>query len=79
MRYIINFVKRLLVKNSVPPLGRWNINYCANIINKKIDLSNMDHCGPCGENNSNSSNMNSRKDIVIIKDTPKFIMTIKNK
>jgi hypothetical protein len=79
MSYIINFIQRLLIKKSVPPLGRWNINYCANIINKKIDLSNTDHCGPCGENTVYKSNMNSRKDIIIVKDTPKFIMTIKNK
>ena len=29
-------------------LGRWNIDYCEKKINKKIDLSNEDHCGPCG-------------------------------
>ena len=29
-------------------LGRWNINYCEKITNKKIDRSNEDHCGPCG-------------------------------
>lgn len=31
------------------PLGRWNINYCDKNLNKKIDLSNEDHCGPCGQ------------------------------
>jgi hypothetical protein len=28
-------------------LGRWNIDYCEKKINKKIDLSNEDHCGTC--------------------------------
>lgn len=31
------------------PLGRWNIDYCSQKINQKIDLSNEDHCGPCGQ------------------------------
>lgn len=31
------------------PLGRWNIDYCNKKINKKVDLSNEDHCGPCGQ------------------------------
>jgi len=30
-------------------LGRWNIEYCQKKMNKKIDLSNEDHCGPCGQ------------------------------
>jgi hypothetical protein len=32
------------------PLGRWRIENCNVQINRKIDLSNEDHCGPCGEN-----------------------------
>jgi hypothetical protein len=28
-------------------LGRWTIDYCENKINKKVDLSNEDHCGTC--------------------------------
>jgi len=31
------------------PAGRWNIDYCNKKINNKIDLSNEDHCGPCGQ------------------------------
>ena len=30
-------------------LGRWNIDNCDTKINQKIDLSNEDHCGPCGQ------------------------------
>lgn len=29
-------------------LGRWKIEYCSKKLNDKIDLSNEDHCGPCG-------------------------------
>ena len=31
------------------PLGRWRIENCSKQLNKKIDLSNEDHCGPCGQ------------------------------
>ena len=30
-------------------LGRWNIEQCNKKMNYKIDLSNEDHCGPCGQ------------------------------
>lgn len=42
-RNIIN----IFTKEMPKPLGRWNIDYCSIIINKKIDLSNEDHCGVC--------------------------------
>lgn len=32
-------------------LGRWKIENCYTKINNKIDLSNEDHCGPCGQYN----------------------------
>ena len=31
------------------PLGRWRIEKCNTQMNNKIDLSNEDHCGPCGQ------------------------------
>ena len=31
------------------PLGRWRIENCNKQVNNKIDLSNEDHCGPCGQ------------------------------
>ena len=50
MKYIITkFIKRLVQKDLPKPLGRWNIDYCNKKINNKIDLSNEDHCGPCGQ------------------------------
>ena len=30
------------------PLGRWKPENCNVRINRKVDLSNEDHCGPCG-------------------------------
>jgi hypothetical protein len=36
-------------KSNIAPLGRWNIDYCNKKVDKKIDLSNEDHCGPCGQ------------------------------
>jgi hypothetical protein len=31
------------------PVGRWRIENCNTQMNNKIDLSNEDHCGPCGQ------------------------------
>jgi hypothetical protein len=47
MKYITLFKNKLLPKQSTILLGRWNIVYCDKKINKKIDLSNEDHCGVC--------------------------------
>ena len=49
MKYIINIVKNLIPKDLPKPLGRWRIENCDKQINNKIDLSNEDHCGPCGK------------------------------
>lgn len=48
MRQIINFMLRTFTSVQVKELGRWNIVYCQNQINTKIDLANLDHCGTCG-------------------------------
>ena len=47
MKYITLFKNMFLPKQSTILLGRWNIVYCDKKINKKIDLSNEDHCGVC--------------------------------
>jgi hypothetical protein len=51
MKYIITvIVKQLLPTACVPtPLGRWRLDRCTTQLNYKIDLSNEDHCGPCGQ------------------------------
>jgi hypothetical protein len=48
MKFIINKFKNI-IKQDKKILGRWNLDYCDNKMNKKIDLSNEDHCGPCGQ------------------------------
>ena len=53
MKYIIDCLLKvkgkLLPSKVTMPIGRWKIEYCNKIINNKIDLSNEDHCGPCGQ------------------------------
>ena len=59
---IINAIKKYVAKEPPKILGRWNIDYCAKKINNKIDLSNEDHCGPCGE----YSKMQDKKENAIL-------------
>ena len=49
MKYIIRSLKSLLPKKIKKPLGRWQTETCELKMNQKIDLSNEDHCGPCGQ------------------------------
>ena len=49
MKYIITIIKKILSKEIPTPIGRWRIEQCNKKINNKIDLSNEDHCGPCGQ------------------------------
>jgi rRNA maturation endonuclease Nob1 len=48
MKFITNIIKKILSKEIPKPLGRWRIENCNSLMNKKIDLSNEDHCGLCG-------------------------------
>ena len=47
--YILLFLKKVFTKELPKPLGRWSIKNSKTQINYKIDLSNEDHCGPCGQ------------------------------
>ena len=49
MKFITNLIKRFEIREPKKILGRWNIDYCDNKLNNKIDWSNEDHCGPCGQ------------------------------
>jgi len=49
MRSLITFIKNVLPKELPKPVGRWRIEQCNKKINNKVDLSNEDHCGPCGQ------------------------------
>jgi len=72
MKYITSIIKKLLPKEIPKPVGRWRIEQCSVKMNNKIDLSNEDHCGPCGQyvlekiksNNNQNTNIqiyNSKK------------------
>jgi hypothetical protein len=49
MKFLRQFLSRFLEKDIQRPLGRWSNNHCDKQIKLKVDLSNEDHCGPCGE------------------------------
>jgi len=49
MKFFINIVQSILKKELPRPLGRWRIEDCHLKINNRVDLSNEDHCGPCGK------------------------------
>lgn len=49
IKSIQKFVQKIIQKESPKPMGRWKIDYCNKNLDKKIDLSNEDHCGPCGQ------------------------------
>ena len=46
---IIKRIIQQMIHEDKKILGRWNIEYCDKKMNSKIDLSNEDHCGPCGQ------------------------------
>ena len=72
MKYIINIVKRF-IHDEKKVLGRWNIENCNSKMNYKIDMSNEDHCGPCGQYNlHNKDGSNTKVDNTKIKDIVKF-------
>lgn len=48
MKFIKNMIQRIF-REDKKILGRWNIETCNIKLNNKIDLSNEDHCGPCGQ------------------------------
>lgn len=48
-RAIVNYLAKFITKDAPRPLGRWSTEHCAIKLDKKIDMSNEDHCGPCGE------------------------------
>ena len=49
MKFIVNWIRTFRMVEKRKPMGRWNIEYCNKKIDQKIDLSNEDHCGPCGQ------------------------------
>ncbi len=46
----INILKSI-TKEPIKPLGRWSLDYCTKKMDIKVNRSNEDHCGPCGQYN----------------------------
>jgi hypothetical protein len=65
MKYIITIIKKFISKEIPKPVGRWRTENCNTQLNRKIDLSNEDHCGPCGqyvlEKIESKNNKNNKK------------------
>ena len=60
-KILIAVIKNTRQKDTKTMLGRWNTVHTRSSLNTKIDLSNEDHCGPCGQYilaKNTSSNMN---------------------
>ena len=49
IKFVKNILNKIASQEEKKILGRWNIDYCNQKLNKKVDLSNEDHCGPCGQ------------------------------
>ena len=57
MKFITDIITKMMKKKIFlpkpiqirKPLGRWIVEDCNKKIDLKIDLSNEDHCGPCGQ------------------------------
>jgi hypothetical protein len=70
MKYITTIIKKFMPKELPKPVGRWRIENCNKQMNNKIDLSNEDHCGPCGQyalEKIESKNNNTKTDISLEK------------
>jgi len=49
LKYLVNMMNKLTQRDVPISLGRWRRETCNKALNNKIDLSNEDHCGPCGQ------------------------------
>ena len=49
MKLIITMIRNIIPKELPKPVGRGRIENCNKQMNNKVDLSNEDHCGPCGQ------------------------------
>jgi hypothetical protein len=49
LKLIATIIGKIATKDAPTPLGRWRIETSKTLMNNKVDLSNEDHCGPCGQ------------------------------
>ena len=66
MKNFTEILKNIFMKEIPKPLGRWNLDYCVVKLDKKIYLTNEDHCGPCGQYNVSTKEEVKEKDKKII-------------
>lgn len=71
MKRIITIIQKLLPKEMPKPVGRWRIENCNVAMNQKIDLSNEDHCGPCGQYALEKIELKNIKKTNVILEKPK--------
>jgi hypothetical protein len=67
MKFITSIIKKMMPKDLPRPVGRWRIENCNKQMNHKVDLSNEDHCGPCGQyalDKIDVTNVNVHQDFV---------------
>lgn len=48
MKYLTKIINSFLRPHPKKPMGRWAVESCEKKTNNRVDLSNEDHCGPCG-------------------------------
>ena len=73
MKYITTIIKKFLPKELPKPVGRWRIENCNMQMNQKIDLSNEDHCGPCGQYALEKIEISNNKDKNVDLETQKSV------
>ena len=44
----MNTISFLFKRDPKKFLGRWNVDYCQDVLHSKIRMANEDHCGTCG-------------------------------
>ena len=67
MKYITTIIKKIFTKELPNPIGRWKIESCNTKMINKIDLSNEDHCGPCGQYALSKINLQNKNIITLTK------------
>jgi hypothetical protein len=75
MKYITSILKRILPKEIPKPVGRWRLENCNITMNHKIDLSNEDHCGPCGQYALEKIELKNNKNAAIHLEKPEVKIT----
>lgn len=73
MKFITTIIKNFMPKELPKPVGRWRIENCNTKMNHKVDLSNEDHCGPCGQYALEKIEISNNKDKNVDLETQKGV------